>query len=90
MHVRIPTTDPTPLPGLTVDKRKLVKKKDADSALGNAGNEVSSESIVMYCKANFYAWCQEPLYFPVFGINISKNLLLRNQVPLSVIHGTIH
>ena len=57
---------------------------------GKRWDEVSSESIVMYCKANFYAWCQEPLYFPVFGINISKNLLLRNQVPLSVIHGTIH
>ena len=71
MQVRIPTTDPTPLPGLTVDKRKLVKKNDADSALGNVGNEVSSESVVMYCKANFYSWCQEPLYFPVLGINIS-------------------
>lgn len=68
-----------------------MKKNDADSALGNAGNEVSSESIGMYFKANFYAWCQEPLYFPVLGINIrSKNLLLRNQVPLSAIHGTIH
>lgn len=89
MHVRIPATDPTPLPGVT--QRKLVEKNDAGSALGNAGNEVSSESIVMYCKANFYAWCQEPSYFPVLGINIqSKNLLLRNQVPLSAIHGTIH
>ena len=37
VHVRIPTTNPTPVPGLTVDKSKLVKKKDADSALGNAG-----------------------------------------------------
>ena len=90
MHVRIPTTDPTPLPGLTVDKRKLVKKNDADSAMRNAGNEVSSESVVMYCKANFYALC-EPLYFPVLGTNTqSKNILLRNQVPLSAIHGTIH
>ena len=90
MHVRIPTTDPTPLPGLTVDKRKLVKKNDADSAMRNAGNEVSSESVVMYCKANFYALC-EPLYFPVLGTNIqSKNILLRNQVPLSAIHGTFH
>ena len=89
VHVRIPTTDPTPLPGLTVDKRKLVKKNDADSAMRNAGNEVSSESVVMYCKANFYALC-EPLYFPVLGTNIqSKNILLRNQVPLSAIHGTI-
>lgn len=89
MHVRIPTTDPTPLPGLTVDKRKLVKKNDADSAMRNAGNEVSSESVVMYCKANFYALC-EPLYFPVLGTNIqSKNILLRNKVPLSAIHGTI-
>ena len=90
VHVRIPTTGPTPLPGLTVDKRKLVKKNDADSAMRNAGNEVSSESVVMYCKANFYALC-EPLYFPVLGTNIqSKNILLRNQVPLSAIHGTIH
>ena len=90
VHVRIPTTDSTPLPGLTVDKRKLVKKNDADSAMRNAGNEVSSESVVMYCKANFYALC-EPLYFPVLGTNIqSKNILLRNQVPLSAIHGTIH
>lgn len=69
MHVRIPTTDPIPLPGLTVDKRKLVKKNDADCAMGNAGNEVSSESVVMYCKANFYALC-EPLYFPVFQYSV--------------------
>ena len=47
-----------------------MKKNDADSALRNAGNEVSSESIGMYFKANFYAWPVRSLYTFLYWVSI--------------------